>query len=76
MVKVFKKGLTNSSLCDIIKTTKKEREKIKMLEHQKEELWSLLLEWKDDILEEYIGRNVNADSIEEVIEKIEKIIKE
>lgn len=47
-----------------------------MLEHQKEELWFLLLEWKDDILEEYIGRNVNADSIEEVIEKIEKIIKE
>lgn len=47
-----------------------------MTEHQKEELWFLLFEWKDDILDESIGRNVNADSIEKVIEKIEKIIKE
>ena len=47
-----------------------------MTKKQKEELWSLLFEWKDDILEEYERRNVNSDSIDELIEKIEKIIKE
>ena len=47
-----------------------------MTKKQKEELWSLLFEWKDDILEEYVRRNVNSDSIDELIEKIEKIIKE
>ena len=47
-----------------------------MTKKQKEELWFLLFEWKDDILEEYERRNVNSDSIDELIEKIEKIIKE
>ena len=47
-----------------------------MTKKQKEELWSLLFEWKDEILEEYIRRNVDSDSIDELIEKIEKIIKE
>lgn len=47
-----------------------------MTKKQKEELWSLLFEWKDEILEEYERRNVNSDSIDKLIEKIEKIIKE
>ena len=47
-----------------------------MTKKQKEELWFLLFDWKDDILEEYERRNVNSDSIDEFIEKIEKIIKE
>ena len=47
-----------------------------MTKKQKEELWSLLFEWKDEILEEYERRNINSDSIDELIEKIEKIIKE
>ena len=47
-----------------------------MTKKQKEELWSLLFEWKDEILEEYVRRNVDSDSIDELIEKIEKIIKE
>ena len=47
-----------------------------MTKKQKEEIWSLLFEWKDEILEEYARRNVNSDSIDEIIEKIEKIIKE
>lgn len=47
-----------------------------MTKKQKEELWSLLFEWKDEILEEYVRRNVNSDTIDELIEKIEKIIKE
>ena len=47
-----------------------------MTKEQKEELWSLLFEWKDEILEEYARRNVKSDSIDELIEKIEKIIKE
>ena len=47
-----------------------------MTKKQKEELWFLLFEWKDDILEEYERRNVNSDSIDELIEKIEKIVKE
>ena len=47
-----------------------------MTNKQKEEIWSLLFEWKDEILEEYARRNVNSDSIDELIEKIEKIIKE
>ena len=47
-----------------------------MTKKQKDELWSLLFDWKDDILEEYERRNVNSDSIDELIEKIEKIIKE
>lgn len=46
-----------------------------MTERQKEELWFLLLDWKDDILEESERRNVNRDSIDELIEKIEKILK-
>ena len=41
---------------------------------QKEELWFLLLDWKEDILNKSIRRNVNPDSIDELIEKIEKII--
>ncbi len=41
---------------------------------QKEELWFLLLDWKEDILDKSIGRIVNPDSIDELIEKIEKII--
>lgn len=41
---------------------------------QKEELWFLLLDWKEDILDKSIHRNVNPDSIDELIEKIEKII--
>ena len=41
---------------------------------QKEELWFLLLDWKEDILDKSIRRNVNPDSIDELIEKIEKII--
>ena len=49
---------------------------ITMTKKQKEELWSLLFEWKDEILEEYVRRNVHSDSIDELIEKIEKIIKE
>ena len=49
---------------------------IVMTKKQKEELWFLLFDWKDDILEEYERRNVNSDSIDELIEKIEKIIKE
>ena len=49
---------------------------ITMTKKQKEELWSLLFEWKDEILEEYERRNVNSDSIDELIEKIERIIKE
>ena len=49
---------------------------ITMTKKQKEELWSLLFEWKDEILEEYERRNINSDSIDELIEKIEKIIKE
>ena len=47
-----------------------------MTKKQKEELWFLLFEWKDEILEEYARRNVKSDSIDELIEKIEKIIKE
>ena len=47
-----------------------------MTKKQKEELWSLLFEWNDEILEEYARRNVKSDSIDELIEKIEKIIKE
>ena len=47
-----------------------------MTEKQKEELWFLLLDWKDDILEESVRRNVNSDSIDELIKKIEKIIEE
>lgn len=47
-----------------------------MTKKQKEELWFLLFEWKDEILEEYARRNVNSDSIDELIGKIEKIIKE
>lgn len=47
-----------------------------MTKKQKEELWFLLFEWKDEILEEYARRNVNSDTIDELIEKIEKIIKE
>lgn len=46
-----------------------------MTERQREELWFLLLDWKDDILEESERRNVNPDSIDELIEKIEKILK-
>ena len=49
---------------------------IVMTKKQKEELWFLLFDWKDDILEEYERRNVNSDSIDELIGKIEKIIKE
>ena len=41
---------------------------------QKEELWFLLLDWKEDILDKSIRRNVNPDSIDELIEKIEKMI--
>lgn len=47
-----------------------------MTEQQKEELWFLLFEWRDDIQDEIIGRNVNADSIDEMIEKIINIVKE
>lgn len=47
-----------------------------MTKKQKEELWSLLFEWREEILEEYARRNVNSDTIDELIEKIEKIIKE
>ena len=47
-----------------------------MTKKQKEELWFLLFKWKDEILEEYARRNVKSDSIDELIEKIEKIIKE
>ena len=45
-----------------------------MTRQQKEELWFLLLDWKDDILDESIRRIVNPDSIDELIKKIEKII--
>lgn len=47
-----------------------------MTEQQKEKLWFLLLDWKDDILNESIGRLDKPDSIDELIEKIEKIVKE
>ena len=47
-----------------------------MTKKQKEELWSLLFEWQDEILEEYARRNVNSDSIDKKKKKIEKIIKE
>lgn len=47
-----------------------------MTKQQKEKLWFLLFDWKDDILDESIGRNVNSDTIDELIEKIEKIVKE
>ena len=46
-----------------------------MTRQQKEELWFLLLDWKDGILDESIRRIVHPDSIDELIEKIEKIIK-
>ena len=46
-----------------------------MTKQQKEELWFLLLDWKDSILEEDAGRLVDVDSIDEVVEKIENIIK-
>ena len=52
----------------------KEKELITMTIQQKEELWFLLLDWKEDILDESIRRNVHRDSIDELIEKIEKII--
>lgn len=45
-----------------------------MTRQQKEELWFLLLDWKEDILDKSIRRNVNPDTIDELIEKIEKII--
>lgn len=44
-----------------------------MTKKQKEELWFLLFDWKDDILEEYERRNVNLDSIDELIEKLKKL---
>lgn len=47
-----------------------------MTEQQKEKLWFLLCDWKDDILDESIGRLICPDSIDELVEKIEKIIKE
>lgn len=47
-----------------------------MTEQQKEKLWFLLLDWKDDILNESIGRLDQPDSIDELVEKIEKIVKE
>lgn len=56
--------------------TKKKREVKAMTEQQKETLWFLLFEWRDNVLDESIGRIVNADSIDELIEKIEKIVKE
>lgn len=46
-----------------------------MTKEQKEELWFLLLDWKDNILEKDAGRLVDVDSIDEVVEKIENIIK-
>ena len=47
-----------------------------MTEQQKEKLWFLLLDWQDDILNESVGRLIHPDSIDELVEKIEKIIKE
>ena len=47
-----------------------------MTEQQKEKLWFLLLDWQDDILNESAGRLIHSDSIDELVEKIEKIIKE
>ena len=41
---------------------------------QKEELWFLLLDWKEDILDKSIHRNVTPDSIHELIEQIQKTI--
>lgn len=46
-----------------------------MTKEQKEELWFLLLDWKNSILEKDIGRLVDLDNIDEVVEKIENIIK-
>ena len=46
-----------------------------MTKEQKDELWFLLLDWKNSILEKDAGRLVDVDSIDEVVEKIEKIIK-
>ena len=46
-----------------------------MTEQQKEELWFLLLDWENSILEKDAGRLVDVDSIDEVVEKIENIIK-
>ena len=47
-----------------------------MTEQQKEKLWFLLLDWQDDILNESAGRLIHPGSIDELVEKIEKIIKE
>ena len=46
-----------------------------MTKEHKEELWFLLLDWKNSILEEDAGRLVDVDSIHEVVEKIENVIK-
>ena len=46
-----------------------------MTKEQKEELWFLLLDWKNSILQEDAGRLVYVDSIDEVVEKIENMIK-
>ncbi len=46
-----------------------------MTEQQKEELWFLLFDWRDDIQDEAIGRHVNTDSIDEMVEKIINIVK-
>ena len=46
-----------------------------MTEQEKEELWILLLDWKNSILDKDAGRLVDVDSIDEVVEQIEKIIK-
>ena len=46
-----------------------------MTEQQKEELWFLLFEWRDDVQDEIIGRHTNADSIDEMVEKIINIVK-
>ena len=46
-----------------------------MTEQQKEELWFLLFDWRDDIQDESIGRLVNTDSIDEMVEKIINIVK-
>lgn len=47
-----------------------------MTEQQKEELWFLLFEWRDDIQDEVIGRHIQADSIDEIVDKIINIVKE
>ena len=47
-----------------------------MTEQQRGELWFLLFDWRDDVQDEAMGRHIQADSIDEIVDKIIKIVKE